>query len=74
MIGQELLQGRALQRAAGETAIVIAGREEPPALMGLALDVGLRRLTLIVEGVELLLEAGLGRDTGVDGAAEPPHG
>jgi hypothetical protein len=40
-VGQEPLQGRAVDRGAGEAAIVIAGRECPPALMGLALDVGL---------------------------------
>jgi hypothetical protein len=39
-----------------------------PALVGLALDVGLRRLPLGVEGVELLFEPMIGRDAGVDRA------
>ena len=38
--------------------------------MSLALDIGLRRLPLIVERVELLLQTLLGRDAGVDGAAQ----
>ena len=38
--------------------------------MRLALDVGFGRLALVVEGVELLLEPMLGRDPGVDGAAQ----
>src|SRR5689334_20166346 len=38
--------------------------------MSLALDVGFRCLPLIVERVELLLQAMLGRDAGVDGAAQ----
>ena len=38
--------------------------------MGLALDVGLGGLALVVEGVELLLQPVLGRDPGVDGAAQ----
>jgi hypothetical protein len=39
--------------------------------MGLAADVGFRRLVLGVEGVELLVEPVLGRDTGIDRAADP---
>ena len=38
--------------------------------MGLALDVGLGGLALGVERVELLLQPMLGRDPGVDGAAQ----
>src|SRR5271169_4502238 len=38
--------------------------------MSLALDVGFRGLPLIVERVELLLQAMLGRNAGVDGAAQ----
>ena len=38
--------------------------------MGLALDVGLGGLALRVEGVEVLLQPMLGRDPGVDGAAQ----
>ena len=43
---QELLQGRALHRPAGEAAVVVTIPNQPPALMRLALDVGLARLPL----------------------------
>ena len=39
--------------------------------MGLALDIGLGCLALVVEGVKILVEAMIGRDPGVDGAAQP---
>jgi hypothetical protein len=78
-LGQEPLEGGPLHRSAGEAAVVVAGRKTAPALIGLALDVGLGRLALVVERVELLLEAVLGRDPGVDRAAQgwrggPRHG
>ena len=41
--------------------------------MGLALDVGLRRLALVVEGVEVLLQTQVGGDAGIDGAAKSDH-
>ena len=40
--------------------------------MGLALDVGFRRLALGVERVEVLLQPMVGRDPRVDGAAQAP--
>ena len=46
------------------------GPDQFPAFMSLALDVGFRCLPLIVERVELLLQAMLSRDAGVDGAAQ----
>src|SRR5271157_333937 len=61
---------RPLHRAAGIAAVVVTSPDQLPAFMGLALDVGLRRLPLVVERVELLLQAMLGRNAGVDGAAE----
>ena len=47
--------------------------------MGLALDVGLRRLALGIQGVEVLIQPMVGRDPRVDGAAQafllgPGHG
>ena len=39
--------------------------------MGLAPDIGLGCLALVVEGVEILFEPGVGGDAGVDRAAEP---
>jgi hypothetical protein len=69
-VREERLQGRALQGSAGNPAIVVALGAEPPALMGLRLDVRLGRLALGIERIELLLEPMLGRFAGVDGAAE----
>ena len=48
----------AVHRAAGIAAVVEAVADQSPALVGLALDVGLGGLALVVEGVELLFEAG----------------
>src|ERR1700677_2829106 len=48
--------------------------------MSLALDIGFRGFPLIVERVELLVQAMLGRDAGINGAAQRgfaslrPHG
>src|SRR5271165_5473296 len=39
--------------------------------MGLALNVGLGSLALVVEGVEVLLQTRAGGDAGIDGAEEP---
>jgi hypothetical protein len=69
-IVQQPVEGWPAHRAAGVAAVVIAGPDQLPALMGLALDVGFRGLPLIVERVELLLQAMLSRDAGVDGAAQ----
>jgi hypothetical protein len=65
---KEPQERRPLRRATGVAAITIARSDELPALVGLALQVGSRGLPLIVERVELLLQAMLGRNTGVDGA------
>src|SRR3984885_8699164 len=67
---EELLERRPIYRAAGVAAAVVVGPDQLPAFMGLALDVGFRCLPLIVERVELLLQAMFGRDAGVDGAAQ----
>ena len=50
-------------------AIVESLRDDAPALMGLALDVGLAGFTLSFERVEFLLQALVGRFAGVDRAA-----
>src|SRR5271165_5948751 len=63
-IVQQLLKGRSLHRTSRKAAVVIALPDEPPSLMGLALDVGLRRLALVVEGVEVLLQTRVGGDAG----------
>ena len=67
---EELLQGRAVGRSAREAAIVISSTNQCPAGMGLAADIGLRRIILGIERVEVLIEARLGRDPGIDGAAD----
>ncbi len=69
-IAQQPLQGRAVQGGTGQAAIVIAGPDQPPALLGLTLDIGLAGLPLGVEGIEFEVEIMLGRLARVDGAAE----
>ena len=66
---EQRLQGRALQRGAGEAAIVEAVRDQAPALMRLALDIGLAGFALGVEGVEGEIEIMLGRFARIDRAA-----
>ena len=56
-IVQQTLEGRAVGIATGEAAIVIFGPDQGPAGMGLASDIGLRRIILGIEGVEVLLQA-----------------
>ena len=68
-IVQQPLQGRAVGIAAGEAAIVIFGPDQRPAGMGLASDIGLRGIILGIEGVEVLLQPLVGRDPGIDRAA-----
>jgi uncharacterized protein YciI len=68
-IGQELLQRRALERGAGESAIVVAGTDQPPALVRLTPDIGLTGLALGVERVEGKLKIVLARLARIDGAA-----
>ena len=63
-------QGRAVQRAAGDAAIIIVVAHQHPALRALAGDIGLAGLALGIQAVELLFEAFLGGFPGVDGAAE----
>ena len=68
-IVQQTLQGRAVGVAAGEAAIVVFGPDQGPAGMGLASDIGLRGIVLGIEGVEVLLQPLVGRDPGIDRAA-----
>ena len=71
---EDLLERWPLHRAARVAAVIVAIADKLPALVGLALDVGFRRLPLIVERAELLLQAMLGRNTSVDGAAQSQFG
>jgi hypothetical protein len=67
-VGQELLQRRALERGAGESAIIVAGGDQPPAFVRLTPDIGLARLALGVERAEGKLKIVLGRLARIDGA------
>jgi hypothetical protein len=69
-VGQQSLECGALGRATGVAAVIVAGADQGPAVMGLAADIGLRCLVLGIEGIELLIESGLGRDPGVDRTAD----
>ena len=69
-IGQQFLQRRPVHRPAGIAAVVVVIPDQSPALMRLALDVGLGGLPLGVEGVEVLFEPLVGRDPGIDRAAQ----
>jgi hypothetical protein len=71
---KELLERWPLHRTVGVAAVVVASAEQLPALVGLALHIGFRGLPLIVERVELLLETVLGRNAGVDRAAQSRFG
>ena len=67
-VHQEALQRRSVQCTAGIAAVVVMGRQQPPAFVLLALDVGRAGLALGVEGVELLLQTFLGGLAGIDRA------
>src|SRR5205807_7159845 len=71
-IGEELLQGRAVQRRARQPAIVISLREAGPAFVTLALDEGFASLALGMQRIERLFESLLGGFAGVDGTAPSP--
>ena len=73
-IGEKLLQRRPVHRPARVAAVVVAIAGQSPALMRLTFDIGLRRLSLGVEGVEVLFESLVGRDPGVDRAAQTAFG
>ena len=67
---QKPLEGRPLHRPAGKAPIVIHVGKCDPSGMTLAHDVGLARLPLSIERIEFLLEALVGRFSGVDRAAD----
>src|ERR1700693_5471158 len=66
---QQLLEGWAVQGGAEQPAIIIPRPDQPPALVGLALDVGLAGLALGIQRVELEVEIMLGGFAGVDRTA-----
>src|SRR5690606_30203470 len=65
----ETLEARALQRAAGEAAVIVAFANGGPAFRLLTRHKGLASLALGVEAVELHVEPFLARLSGIDGAA-----
>jgi hypothetical protein len=69
-VSEKLLQGRTVSGSAGEAAVVIAGPNQCPTGMGLTADIGLCRIILGIKRVEVLIEARVGRDPGIDGAAD----
>ena len=68
-LGQKRLQGGAVERSAGEAAVVVVVGRKPPALAGLAADIGLAGFALGIERREGKVEIMLGRFAGIDGAA-----
>jgi len=73
-VGDQLLERRPVQRAAGEAAVVVAVAERHPSLGALAGDVGLAGFALGVKAVELHVEPFLARLSGVDRAAQAADG
>src|SRR5258708_4229424 len=69
-VSHETFKGRAVERAAGHAAIVVAVRDLDPTFPALACDVGLAGLPLGVQRVELHLEAILAGFPGIDRAAQ----
>ena len=55
-------------------AVVIFSAQQSPTGMGLASDIGLRGVILGVEGIKVLLQPLLSRDTGIDRAANRRFG
>ena len=55
--------------AAGEATVIVFGSQQRPPGMGLAANIGLRGIVLGVERVEVLLKPLVGRDAGIDRAA-----
>jgi hypothetical protein len=68
-IGQELLERRAVGRAAGIAAVVVPGPDQGPAFLRLAAHIGFGGVMLGIERVEILFQPMVGGDPGIDGAA-----
>ena len=75
-VGQQTLQSGALHVGAGESTVAVRVRQYPPALHALAFDVGLGRLPLSIQRIELLIEAFLVALAGINGTTDqlPPGG
>src|SRR5258706_3793839 len=71
---QELLEVWPVGGPTGVPAIVIAGSDQGPSGVGLALDIGRNGIVLLIQRVELLVKPMLSRDPRIDGAADRPYG
>lgn len=71
---KKLLERGPLHRPTRIAAVVVMIAGQSPALVRLTLDIGLRRLPLSVEGVEVLFEPLVGRDPSIDRAAQTAFG
>jgi hypothetical protein len=71
---QELLEVWPVGGPTGVPAIVIAGSDQGPSGVGLALDIGRGGIVLRIQRVELLVKPMLSRDPRIDGAADRPYG
>src|SRR6266403_2582055 len=69
-IVQQSLQVRTVSRPAGVSAIVVPRTDQGPAGMGLTLDIGGGSIILGIQRVKLLVEAMVGRNPGIDRAAD----
>src|SRR5690242_2327482 len=70
---QQSLQGRPVGVATREAAIVVFAAQEGPASVSLASDIGLRGIILGIERVKVLVKLLVGRDAGIDRAANCFH-
>src|SRR5262249_60226078 len=73
-IRQELLKRRSPEVAAGEAAVVIAGRQAGPTQGRLALNIGTAGSALSIERGEFLIEPFFGGLAGVEGTANRLNG
>jgi len=69
-VGEQLLKGGSVRRPSGKSTVVIAGPDQYPTGMSLAADIGLRCIILRIEGVELLVQAGVCRHARVNRASD----
>ena len=71
-VNEQLLERWPLHRPTGEAAVVVTIPNQSPALVCLALDVGLACFPLGVEGIEVLFDPLVGRDARIDRVSTSP--
>ncbi len=72
-VGHQSLQRRTIRMPTRNAAVIVPLFDRHPAFVALARDVGLTRLALRIERIEVLLAPFLARLAGVDGAAGLCH-